>query len=155
MTIVYALTIAALMGCGIYMMLSRHVVRIVLGIALLTNGTIFTIFFAGRIVSVIPPVIPEGGYALAADAANPLPQALVLTAIVIGFALTAFTIALILQAHRQLGTLDIRGMEAAEGLGDPFKPLPVRSPAAHPVEPVHEDALGTSHADKNPVSTHG
>lgn len=151
MTTVYALTIAALMGCGVYMMLSRHVTRIILGIALFTNGTIFTIFFAGRIVSTLPPVIPLGSSALAPDAANPLPQALVLTAIVIGFALTAFTTALILQAHRQLGSLDASRMEAAEGLGDPFKPLPTRAPRGRSRKAGPAQAA----ADKTPVSTHG
>lgn len=122
MTIVYALTIAAYVGCGLYMMLSRHAVRIVLGLTLLTNGAIFLIFFAGRVGTTTPPVIPRGGDLLAADAANALPQALVLTAIVIGFALTAFAAALTLQTYRALGTLDVRKMRAAESLGAPDEP---------------------------------
>lgn len=119
MTLVYAIAIGAYLGCGLYMMLSRHVVRLVLGLALLTNGAIFLIFLAGRIGSTTPAVIESGAQVLAADAANSLPQALVLTAIVIGFALTAFAVALILVAHKRLGTLDARGMTAAETLGAP------------------------------------
>ncbi|WP_043539039.1 NADH-quinone oxidoreductase subunit K [Salinarimonas rosea] len=122
MTLVYAITIAAYVGCGLYMMLSRHVVRMILGLTLLTNGAIFLIFFSGRIGSSMPPVIPQGSDALSADAANALPQALVLTAIVIGFALTAFAIALALKAYRSLGTLDVREMKAAEALGAPDAP---------------------------------
>jgi multicomponent Na+:H+ antiporter subunit C len=122
MTVIYALTIAAYVGCGLYMMLSRHAVRMILGLTLLTNGSIFLIFFAGRIDATQPPVIPLGSEALAADAANALPQALVLTAIVIGFALTAFAIVLALQTYRSLGTLDMREMQAAESLGAPETP---------------------------------
>lgn len=122
MTVVYALTIAAYMGCGLYMMLSRHAVRMILGLALLTNGAIFLIFFAGRMGATAPPVIPRGMDTLAADAANALPQALALTAIVIGFALTAFAAVLALQTYRALGTLDVREMRAAESLGAPDAP---------------------------------
>ncbi len=122
MTIVYAFTIAAYVGCGLYMMLSRHAVRMILGLTLLTNGAIFLIFFAGRMGATTPPVVPRGIGFLAADAANALPQALVLTAIVIGFALTAFAAALALQAYRTLGTLDLREMRAAESLGAPDAP---------------------------------
>jgi multicomponent Na+:H+ antiporter subunit C len=119
MTLVYTLVIAAFVGSGLYLMLSRHVVRLVLGLALLTNGAILLIFVAGRGGPVAPAVIPEGATTLAADAANALPQALVLTAIVIGFALTAFAVALIVAAYRRLGTLDARGMLAAEAMGAP------------------------------------
>lgn len=119
MTLVYATAIAAYVGCGLYMMLSRHVVRLILGLALLTNGAIFLIFLAGRLGTTIPAVIPRGAEALASDAANALPQALVLTAIVIGFALTAFAVALIVMAYRRFGTLDLRAMTAAEAMGAP------------------------------------
>lgn len=122
MTLVYAITIAALVGAGLYMMLSRHAVRMILGLTLLTNGAIFLIFFSGRVGATLPPVVPQGADVLAADAANALPQALVLTAIVIGFALTAFAVALALQAYRSLGTLDVREMQDAERLGAPDAP---------------------------------
>jgi multicomponent Na+:H+ antiporter subunit C len=116
MTVIYALTIAAYVGCGLYMMLSRHAVRMILGLTLLTNGSIFLIFFAGRIDATQPPVIPLGSEALAADAANALPQALVLTAIVIGFGLAAFTLALLNRGWLALGTLDADDM-SDDGLG--------------------------------------
>lgn len=122
MTFLYAAAIAAYAGCGLYLMLSRHVVRIILGLALLTNGAIFLIFFSGRIGSMQPAVIPLGDKQLALDAANSLPQALALTAIVIGFALTAFAVALLVAAYKRLGTLDAREMTAAEDMGSPFLP---------------------------------
>ncbi|GGK36106.1 sodium:proton antiporter [Salinarimonas ramus] len=130
MTLIYALAIAAYVGCGLYMMLSRHAVRMILGLTLLTNGAIFLIFLSGRVGTTTPPVIPQGAEALAADAANALPQALVLTAIVIGFALTSFAVALVLEAHRSLGTLDVREMRDAERLGAP-DPSPATSVKTH------------------------
>ncbi len=122
MTFLYAAAISAYCGCGLYLMLSRHVVRIVLGLALLTNGAIFLIFFSGRIGAMDPAVIPSGDQQLALDAANSLPQALALTAIVIGFALTAFAVALLVAAYKRLDTLNAREMTAAEDMGSPFLP---------------------------------
>ncbi|WP_279482452.1 NADH-quinone oxidoreductase subunit K [Aureimonas sp. SK2] len=120
MTLVYALAIAVIAACGVYLMLSRHVVRILFGVAVLSAAVNLVILYAGRIVSTVPPVIPGGETALAVDAANPLPQALILTAIVIGFALVAFFAALALRTQRSLGTLDNRALDDAERLGTPF-----------------------------------
>jgi multicomponent Na+:H+ antiporter subunit C len=109
-TYFFAAAVAAYMAGGIYMMLSRHAVRMILGLALLTNGAILLIFFSGRMDSTQPPVVPLGGTILDADAANALPQALVLTAIVIGFAMTAFTMVLALVAGKMSGTLNTNKM---------------------------------------------
>ena len=123
MTLAYAATIAVLAGAGIYMILAQNLVRIILGVSLLAASANILIFLSGRVGSVAPPIIPEGAETLAATAANPLPQALVLTAIVIGFSLTAFAAALAVKAYRSLGTLDTQEMTDAEELGAPF-PLP-------------------------------
>ncbi|RUT28348.1 cation:proton antiporter [Arsenicitalea aurantiaca] len=120
MNLVYAAALAALMGCGLYMLLSRQVVRIILGIALISAAVNFVIFFAGRIGASVPPLIIEGETALGPDTANPLPQALVLTAIVIGFSLVAFAAALALKTYRETGTLDTRELGDAEALGSPY-----------------------------------
>ena len=66
-------------------------------------------------------MIPSGETVLSAGAANPLPQALVLTAIVIGFSLVAFAVALALQTFRTIGTLDSRKLNQAEALGSPYE----------------------------------
>jgi multicomponent Na+:H+ antiporter subunit C len=150
MTVLYAMTIAAYLACGLYMMLSRHVVRMVLGISLLTNGAIFLLFFAGRVGTGIPAVIPSGAEVLPVDAANSLPQALALTAIVIGFALTAFAVALVVAAWRRLHTLDTQKMIAAEAMGNPFATS--TKEAAKSVVPKIAAAKGTSDAK---VTGHG
>ena len=97
MNLTFALAISALAGCGVYMLLSRHVIRIIIGVAILSAAINLAILYSGRIASALPPVIPADISELGLDAANPLPQALILTAIVIGFALTAFASALALQ----------------------------------------------------------
>ncbi|RAI02345.1 cation:proton antiporter [Acuticoccus sediminis] len=122
MNLVYALAIAAIVGTGVYLVLSRNVMRIILGVSLLSAGTNLLIFLAGGVQATLPPVIEQGSDMLRADSANPLPQALILTAIVIGFALVAFSAALALQLFRTGGTIDTRELTAAEDLGSPFEP---------------------------------
>jgi multicomponent Na+:H+ antiporter subunit C len=106
MSVLLAFVAAALFGTGLYLTLSRHVVRMVLGLSMLTTAVNLVLFQAGRIRSTQPPLIPEGAERLR-ESADPVPQALVLTAIVIGFALTVVLVALALRAwgsHRTLRT---------------------------------------------------
>lgn len=121
MNIVYALMASILFGCAIYMILSRHLVRLLLGLSLLTTATNIITFQAGRIRSAAPPLIDEGAKTLGASA-DPLPQALVLTAIVIGFALTLVLATLSLRAWRGERTLDASQMRSAAELGNPDEP---------------------------------
>ena len=123
MSVLYAFVAAGLFGCGLYMTLSRHLVRLLLGLSLLTTAVNLVLFQAGRIESVQPPLIPEGAERLH-DSADPLPQALVLTAIVIGFALSVILAALALRAYRGHGTLRSDEIQSAERLGDPFADQP-------------------------------
>jgi multicomponent Na+:H+ antiporter subunit C len=122
-SVVYALVAAALFGCGLYMLLSRHIVRMVLGLSLLTTAVNLVLFQAGRIGSAQPPLIRDGADRLG-ESADPLPQALVLTAIVIGFALTVILAALTLRAWRGDGTLRSDELHSARDLGDPFPAEP-------------------------------
>ena len=119
MSVILAVVTAGLFGCGLYMVLSRHVVRMVLGLSLLTTAVNLVLFQAGRIRSAQPPLIARGAGRLG-ESADPLPQALVLTAIVIGFALTVILAALALRAWGELRTLRTDEMCSARALGDPF-----------------------------------
>lgn len=121
MTLLYALAVAAIMGAGVYLMMDRNVIRIVLGTALIATGVNLVIFLAGRLGPTDPAIIESGAYTLAEGAANPLPQALVLTAIVIGFALLALATIVAYEATRALGTLNADEMNAAREDGDPFQ----------------------------------
>jgi multicomponent Na+:H+ antiporter subunit C len=106
------------------MMLERNVFRVVLGLALLATAANLVIFLAGRLGPVDPAIIQSGRTLLADGAANPLPQALVLTAIVIGFALIALAAVLAYRTYGALGTLDGDAMTAAQADGSPFDVRP-------------------------------
>nr|WP_245453361.1 NADH-quinone oxidoreductase subunit K [Aquibium carbonis] len=108
------------MGCGVYLLLSRHGVRILLGIVLLSTATNLLIFVAGGLRFTAPPVIEQGMRMLGTETANALPQALILTAIVIGFALVAFAAALMLKTYRSVGSVLTSDHTDAEALGSPF-----------------------------------
>ncbi len=119
MNVLFAAAIAVAFGCGVYLILSRHIMRVTFGIMLMSAAVNLVIFVAGRSGPQQPPVIQAGEELLEASAANPLPQALVLTAIVIGFSLAAFLAALALRAHWDLRAATTRRLTQAEELGSP------------------------------------
>jgi multicomponent Na+:H+ antiporter subunit C len=123
MSVIYALVAAALFGCALYMILSRNVVRLLLGLSLLSTAVNLMLFQTAQLRSVQPPLIRAGADRLG-ESADPLPQALILTAIVIGFALTVMFAALALRSYRDRGTLVSHGAGPAEQLGDPFASEP-------------------------------
>ena len=118
----FAILAGLFFAVAIYLMLSRHIIRIMLGVALLGNGVNLTIFTAGRITQEVPPVIISGD-TLSRAAANPLPQALILTAIVISFSFFAFLMVLAYRAWQALGTDDTDNMRFAEPAEAPMPPL--------------------------------
>lgn len=112
---------------GLYLTMSRDAFRCVIGLAMLGAAANLVLFAAGRLGSALPAVVPVGETVLQ-DAANPLPQALVLTAIVIGFALLCYSLVLVLRLIRDARTDDALAMRHAEPLIDD----PVKPPAAAP-----------------------
>jgi len=114
--------VALLFAASIYLMLSRHLVRVLIGIAILGNGVNLFIFTVGRLTREVPPFVAAGAEAAAPGIANPLPQALVLTAIVISFAFLAFLLVLGFRAHQELGTDDTLDMRIAEPAADAAPP---------------------------------
>lgn len=108
---------------SIYLMLSQHIIRILLGAALLSNGINMTLFAMGRITREAPPLIADDAYVGAQGIANGLPQALVLTAIVIAFSLFAFLLVLVMRSYQVLGTDDTEHMRRAEPADEPVPPL--------------------------------
>ena len=79
------LLVTAFFAVSIYLLLSRHVIRMLLGVAMLGNGVNLLIFTAGRLTREVPPIIGIDDMVPQTATANPLPQALILTAIVITF----------------------------------------------------------------------
>jgi multicomponent Na+:H+ antiporter subunit C len=116
MELLVALLIGTLIGAGVFCLLRRSVVKMVIGIILFSQGANLLVFSAGGLQTGAPPLIAEGGKMLREPYSDPLPQALVLTAIVIGFGLIAFTLALVHRAYQSLGTDDINAFKQTDQL---------------------------------------
>jgi len=123
MEAIFSALVGIFFAAAIYLMLSRHIVRVLLGIAILGNGVNLLLFTAGRLSREVPPIIPAGSDTLSRLAANPLPQALILTAIVISFSFFAFLLVLSYRAYQALGTDDTDHMRVAEPVDQPLPPL--------------------------------
>src|SRR5690606_37194157 len=108
---------------AIYLLLSRSLIRMLLGLVLLGNAVNLVILIAGRLSRLVPPIALDGAEAPLAGAANPLPQALILTAIVIGFSIFAFLLVLAWRAYRTLEADDTERMRVAEPPGRPDPPM--------------------------------
>eukprot|EP00913_Durusdinium_trenchii_P021375 g20088.t1 len=123
METLFAALIGLFFSAAIYLMLSKQTVRILLGIVLLGNAVNLLLFTSGRITREIPPIVPETMQVLPAAAANPLPQALILTAIVISFSFFAFLLVLTYRAFEELGTDNTDEMRLAEPRDEPLPPI--------------------------------
>ncbi|MBO6719124.1 MAG: Na+/H+ antiporter subunit C [Rhizobiaceae bacterium] len=108
---------------AVYLLLSKHIIRILLGAAILGNAVNLLIFTAGRLTREVPPIIPDTLPIPAEATANPLPQALVLTAIVISFSFFAFLLVLTYRAYQELGTDDTEEMRVAEPVDEEAPPM--------------------------------
>lgn len=114
MEIVIAVCIGILYAGGIFLILQRSLVRLIIGIILLGNGANLLIFLLGKISKGRPPIIPEDADVITGAYADPIPQALILTAIVISFGLQAFAIILIKRAYRVVKTDDLYDFDTKE-----------------------------------------
>lgn len=123
MEAVFAILVGLFFAAGIYLMLSRHIIRILLGVVLFGNAVNLLIFTNGRIMREVPPIIADGLDVPAGAVANPLPQALILTAIVISFSFFAFLLVLAYRAYQEIGTDDTDGMRVAEPVDDGLPPM--------------------------------
>lgn len=118
METLWCFVVGFMVFAGIYLMLEKHILKILFGLTLLSNAVNLAIFTAGRLTIGSPPLIdkavniPEAGYA------NPLPQALILTAIVIGFGLLLFALTLSYRAYYENKTADVDtiGQSESEGI---------------------------------------
>jgi len=123
MEAVFSVLVGLFFAAAIYLMLSRHIIRILLGIVLFGNSVNLTIFTAGRLMREVPPVIGIDLDVPATATANPLPQALILTAIVISFSFFAFLLVLGYRAYQTIGSDDTDGMRVAEPPGRTLPPM--------------------------------
>lgn len=106
MELMFALVIGALSGSGVYLILRARTFPVVVGLTMLSYGVNLFLFSSGRLATGKQPIIGS-----VAEYSDPLPQALVLTAIVIGFAMTAFVVVLALRSRADTGDDHVDGAQ--------------------------------------------
>lgn len=106
MELLLAVIAGVLYATGLYLMLRRRLAQLIVGLGLVSNGSNVLIFTAAGLTRGRPP-LAEPGVPLEAPFADPVPQALILTAIVIGFGVLAFSLVLAHRVHETSGSDDI------------------------------------------------
>lgn len=114
MGLLLALITGILYSAAIYMMLRRSLVKLIIGLVLLGHASNMAIFTLGRLSKGNPPFIPEGTEVVMPPYADPVPQALILTAIVIGFGIQAFAIVLIKRVYQETRSDDLDKLQTAD-----------------------------------------
>jgi multisubunit Na+/H+ antiporter MnhC subunit len=114
MELIVSLAIGVLAGSGVWLLLRPRTFQVVLGLAMLSYAVNLFIFITGRLTVDRAPII-RGLPADPSLYADPVPQALVLTAIVISFATTALFLVLLLAARGLTGTDHVDGREPGDG----------------------------------------
>jgi multicomponent Na+:H+ antiporter subunit C len=109
-----SLVVGGLFAAGFYLMLRRSIVKLIFGLVFLGHGANLLIFTAGGLVRARPPLIPPGELVPATEFADPVPQALVLTAIVISFAVIAFAAVLVKRVYRTVGSGDVDELKTTD-----------------------------------------
>jgi multicomponent K+:H+ antiporter subunit C len=107
MEIILSIAIGVMTSCGVWLILRPRTYQVIIGLSMLSYAVNLFIFSVGGVKTNVPPILSDGGdTSLLAD---PLPQALVLTAIVIGFATTALFLVVLLASRGLTGTDHVDG----------------------------------------------
>ncbi|MCL6544075.1 MAG: Na+/H+ antiporter subunit C [Bryobacteraceae bacterium] len=109
-----AILVGVLFAAGLYMLLRRSIVKVIIGLALLSHSVNLLLFTAAGLRRQPPPILPEGGGVPAGPMVDPVPQALILTAIVISFGVLAFAVVLIHRAYGTVGTDDLDELDRTD-----------------------------------------
>jgi multicomponent Na+:H+ antiporter subunit C len=109
-----AFLVGGLYAAGLYLMLGRSIGKLIVGLVLISQAANLLIFTAGRLTRARPPILQENALQAQAAFADPIPQALILTAIVIGFGVLAFALVLVHRTFQTVGTYDIDDMKATD-----------------------------------------
>ncbi|OZI48396.1 Na+/H+ antiporter subunit C [Bordetella genomosp. 4] len=112
MELIYAIAIGVLAGSGVWLILRPRTFQVIMGLTLMSYAVNLFIFGMGRLTVGRPPVIDPAATPDPAAMADPIPQALVLTAIVIGFATTALFLVVLLASRGLTGTDHVDGRES-------------------------------------------
>jgi len=111
MELTLSLGMGVLVASGVWLAMRPRTFQVIVGLCLLSYGVNLFIFAMGRLVTGAAPIMPKGGFVNPDAYADPVPQALVLTAIVIGFATTALFLVVIMAARGFTGTDHVDGKE--------------------------------------------
>lgn len=111
MELLLAFVIGGLYAAGLYMMMRRSILKLVIGLALLSHAANLLIFTMGGLTRAQPPILTGGTVAPVAD---PLPQALILTAIVISFGVLVFALVLVHRTVQAVGADDLDNMKVTD-----------------------------------------
>ncbi|MEM8835518.1 MAG: NADH-quinone oxidoreductase subunit K [Planctomycetota bacterium] len=114
MALLLAISTGVLFACGAYMLMRRSFVKLVIGLVLVGHGANLLIFMAARPVAGRSPLIEKGEQTLEGPFSDPLPAALILTAIVIAFGIVSYTIVLIKRTFQDLGTDDLQALTSTD-----------------------------------------
>lgn len=114
MEVMLAFVVGGLYAAGLYMMLRRSIVKLIIGLVLLGHAANLLIFTVGRLTRGQPALVAPGASLPVAPYADPVPQALILTAIVIGFGVQAFAVVLIKRVYQSVGTDDLDQMRSTD-----------------------------------------
>jgi multicomponent Na+:H+ antiporter subunit C len=106
MYVILSLLVGVLFACGVFLLLRRSIIKIVFGLVLMGHGANLLLFVAGGLQRGVPALVEPGAGAPPPGHADPVPQALVLTAIVIGLAVVSFAAVLVKRAYRVAGSDD-------------------------------------------------
>lgn len=112
MALLVSLLIGLMVACGVYLLLRARTFPVVMGLILLSYAVNLFLFAMGRLGADVPALVGLEG-----QASDPVPQALVLTAIVIGFAMTAFAVTMALRAHAELQSDHVDGEPDVQNSG--------------------------------------
>lgn len=114
MNVMMAVLVGILYSIGFYMILRRSFVKMIIGIIFLSHAANLLIFTIGRLTKGNPAIIEEGAKTMTGNYAEPIPQALVLTAIVIGFGVQAFALVLFNRAYNAVKTDDLNMLNSTD-----------------------------------------
>jgi multicomponent Na+:H+ antiporter subunit C len=114
MDLLLAIIVGILYAAGMYMMLRRSILKLIIGLILLSHAANLFIFTISRITRGNPPLIEEGEAYISGPYADPVPQALILTAIVISFGVQSFAIVLLKKVYQAANTDDLDQLKTTD-----------------------------------------
>jgi len=114
MEFVLAILVGGLFAAGLYTILRRSIVRIAIGLVLLGHAANLLIFTAARLTRYAAPIVPAGAETVTQPVADPLPQAMILTAIVISFGVLVFALVLIRRVYSVVGSDDVDSLTTTD-----------------------------------------